>query len=424
MDASLRVEGGPRRVAVTGVGVVCGSGLNEAELWDNLLAGRSAIAPLRAFDAAGHAVRIASEIDDDALAAALVRRNWKPSDRALDIAIEAAGQALQQAGWVDAAPTAERQPIPVILGTGVGPAESLYTANLAFAARGVRALRPTTVPRCMANSFSSGVSIHYGLTGANYVVVSACASGTNAIGAAFRMVRHGYADVALCGGTEAFFDPFYYGVWNRLGVLSTLPDPASACRPFDADRAGCILGEGAAALVLEPLEAARDRGARIRGEILGYGETSDATHLTNPSVEGQAQAIRNALSDAGLSPADIGFINAHGTATRANDVTESASIRAALGAAAESIPVGANKSYFGHTLGASGAIEAVVTLLGLEARRVPPNLNLDRPDPDCRLRLVGGRAEAIESPIAMKNSFGFGGGNAVLILKRYARETA
>ena len=206
--------------------------------------------------------------------------------------------------------------------------------------------------------------------------------------------------------------------------MTAIPDPASACRPFDADRAGCVLGEGAAALVLESLDAARDRGARIRGEILGYGETSDATHLTNPSIEGQAQAIRLALTDAGLAPADIGFINAHGTATRANDTTESASIRAALGAAADSIPVGAGKSYFGHTLGASGAIEAVVTLLGLEARTVPPNLNLDRPDPGCRLRLVGDRPETIESPVAMKNSFGFGGGNAVLILKRHATETA
>jgi 3-oxoacyl-[acyl-carrier-protein] synthase II len=424
VDASLMAEHNRRRVAVTGVGVACGAGTTEADLWDNLLEGRTAIGPIQAFDASAHKVRIASEIDNAVLAPALEARNWKPSDRALDLAIEVSGQALSQAGWVDAVPTDARQEIPVIFGTGVGPAESLYNANVAFAARGVRALRPTTVPRCMANSFSSGVSIHYGLTGANYVLVSACASGTNAIGTAYRMVRDGYADVALCGGTESFFDPFYYGVWNRLGVLSGIEDPAKACRPFDADRAGCVLGEGAAALVLESLDGALDRGARVRGEIVGYGETSDATHLTNPSVSGQARAIRLALEDAEAQPEDIGFINAHGTATRANDSTESASIRAALGSAAESVPVGANKSYFGHTLGASGAIETVVTLLGLEQRQVPPNLNLDRPDPDCRLRFVGDRPETIESPLAMKNSFGFGGGNAVLVLKRYATETA
>jgi 3-oxoacyl-[acyl-carrier-protein] synthase II len=252
--------------------------------------------------------------------------------------------------------------------------------------------------------------------------VSACAAGTNAIGTAFRQIRNGYSDVVLCGGVDAFLDPFFFGVWNNIPALSRNPDPARACRPFDADRDGLVLGEGAGALVLESLDSAERRGARIRGEVAGYGESSDAGHITHPSVEGQAEAIRRALASAGVAPSEIGFINAHGTATRANDVTESRSIRAALGDAAASIPVASNKSYFGHTLGAAGGIETIVTLLGLEAGKVPPNLNLDNPDPECELCLVGDQPLEIDSPVAMKNSFGFGGGNAVLILKRYGSD--
>ncbi|MDE2978636.1 MAG: beta-ketoacyl synthase N-terminal-like domain-containing protein, partial [Acidobacteriota bacterium] len=213
-----------------------------------------------------------------------------------------------------------------------------------------------------------------------------------------------------------FFDPFYYGVWNNLGVMSKNPDPARACRPFDAGRDGCVLGEGAGMLVFEPWERARGRGARIRGEILGYGESSDASHITSPSAGGQAVAMRAALASAGVEPADLGAVNAHGTATLANDVCESGSIRAVLGDAAEEAPVSANKSYFGHTLGASGAIESIAALLGIEQGRLPSNLNLENPDPECRVRLVGGVPEPLERPLVMKNSFGFGGSNGVLVL--------
>ena len=221
----------------------------------------------------------------------------------------------------------------------------------------------------------------------------------------------------LTGGADGFFNPFFYGAWNNLGVLSKIPEPERACRPFDRDRDGCILGEGAAALVLESLDSARERGAQIRGEIVGYGETSDATHITSPSVEGQTQAMRRALDDARLDPTAIGFVNAHGTATQANDETEGQSIRATLGDATDSIPVASNKSYFGHTMGASGALETVVTLLGLETGRVPANLNLEHPDPACRIHPVGDRSMDLDCTYAMKNSFGFGGGNGVLILK-------
>jgi 3-oxoacyl-[acyl-carrier-protein] synthase II len=270
----------------------------------------------------------------------------------------------------------------------------------------------------MYNAISAGISIHFKLTGANFVVVSACTSATNAIGTAFRWVRDGYAEIVLCGGADGFFDPFFFGVWNNLGVLSENPEPSRACRPFAEDRDGCVLGEGAGAMVIESFDRARARGARVRGEILGYGETSDASNLTNPSVEGQAEAMRRALADAGAEPADLAVVNAHGTATIANDVCESQSIRTALGSVVDRVPVSANKSYFGHTLGASGALETIVTLLALEAGTVPPNLNLERPDPQCEIELVGGEPQTLGSGLAMKNSFGFGGGNGVLVLGR------
>lgn len=412
-----------RRVAVTGIGVVNAIGFDEETVWAGLMAGRTGIGPLRAFDTTGYKVRIAAEVDDEPLAAMLGALSRRPVGRAHDLALVTAAQALKQSGLIAGPGPYVKQDVSVIFGTGGGSAQSHYNAFSAFTEKGVRGLRPTTVPRCMYNVISAGVSVHFGLTGANFVIVSACAAGTNALGTAYRQIRDGHADVVLCGGVDAFFDPFSFGVWNNLGVLSKNPDPARACRPFDSDRDGLVLGEGAGALVLEALDSAEQRGARIRGEIIGYGETSDATHLTNPSVDGQATAMRRALDSAGVAPSEVGFINAHGTATLANDVCESKSIRAVFGESTDSVPVASNKSFLGHTLGAAGAIETIVTLLGLEAGTVPANLNLDRPDPECDLRLVGGEPMTIDSPIAMKNSFGFGGGNAVLILKRFETKT-
>lgn len=407
-----------RRVVVTGFGMASAIGLDEATVWKNLLAGRGGIGRLQALDTTDYRVDIGAEVDDEAFQARLKALNRRPVDRALDLALVAAADALQQAGLIDGPPPWEPRDVGVIFGTGVGSAESHHTAFTSFFKKGPKGLRPTTVPKCMYNAISAGLSIHFGLTGANYMIVSACTSATNAIGSAFRQVRDGYAEAVLCGGADGFFDPFFYGVWNNLGVLSTNPDPERACRPFDAARDGTILGEGAGALVIEPLERARARGARIRGEILGYGESSDASHLTTPSVEGQAKAMQSALDEAGVAPRELGMVNAHGTATRSNDVCESHSIRKVLGAAADRVPVVANKSYFGHTLGASGALETIATLLALEARVVPPNLNLDDPDPECDVALAGAEPAAMDSALAMKNSFGFGGGNGVLVLRR------
>lgn len=414
MDARLS-RMSQRRVAVTGVGIVTALGLDETTVWANLLAGETGLAPIRGFDASECKVQIGGEVDDELLAERLAARKIRKVDRSLGLALEASGQALEGAELVTEPPY-EAQDIATLLGCGVGPASTLYEGFTRFADKGPRGMRPSSVPKFMANGLSAGVSLHYRLTGTNQVIVSACASSTNAIGQGFRLIRDGYAEVVLCGGSDAFFDPFYYGAWNNLGVLSTIADPKSAYRPFDIDRDGCLLGEGAGILVLEDWQRAAGRGVRVRGEILGYGESSDATHLTSPDVAGQVRAMLAALDDAGVEAAEIGYVNAHGTATQANDLCESQSILEALGSAAGTVPVGSSKSFFGHLLGAAGVVETIATLMALEHGVLPPNLNLDHPDPQCAIALIGGKSVPTEARLAMKNSFGFGGGNAVLVL--------
>jgi 3-oxoacyl-[acyl-carrier-protein] synthase II len=408
-----------RRVVVTGMGVVTAVGLDERTFWANMLAGRCGIRRLLSLDVAACRTTVGAEVDDAQLAGALEARQIAPSDRTVDFALLAAAQALEQAGIARGGPPYAETDAATIFGTGAGCSHSLSETYAGFAQKGVRGVRPTAVPRCMANAVSAQLSMRFRLTGPNYVVVCACTSATTAIGTAFRLVRDGYAETVLCGGADAVFEPTTFAAWNNLGVMSRNADPLRACRPFDADRDGCVLGEGAGALVVESLERARGRGAPIRAEICGFGETSDADHITRPSVSGQARAIRAALDSAGMAPGDIGFINAHGTATRANDVCESRSIREALRDDAGRVPAASNKSLFGHLLGASGAAETIATILGLESGKVPPNLNLDRPDPECAIRLVGAAPLEVASPVAMKNSFGFGGNNAVLILRRW-----
>ncbi len=407
-----------RRVVVTGLGCVTSIGLTETSVWESLLAGRTGLRTLRNHDFSGNRVQAGAEIDAAAIDP-LVPHGLRRADRTVKLAVEAARQALAGA---DCLPDADGPPaeIATLFGCGCGPTETLHACFDRFAEKGPKGMRPSSVPNGMANALSAGISIQFRLTGANYTVVSACTSSTNAIGIGFRMIRDGHAEAVLCGGADNNFDPFYFGLWNNLGVFSEIADPARALKPFAADRAGTLLGEGAGALLLESLGRARRRGACIRGEIAGYGESSDATHITGPSVSGQARAIRAALQSADVPPHAIGYINAHGTGTAANDSTEAQAIREALGAAADAIPVGAMKSYFGHTLGASGAIETIGTLLALEQRIAPRNLNLERPDPGCPVHLIGDSPQALATDFALKNSFGFGGGNGVLVLRRHA----
>lgn len=406
------------RVVITGIGLVTPIGLDETTFWENLLSGRSGIRRIKAFDPSDYRSQNGAEVDNDLLSEAMNARHWKSIDRTVDMALIASVQALKAAG-VYSGEKPDPHPTAVLIGSGGGASLSIEQSYGRAAEMGLRGIRPTTIARCMANVVSSQISMKLRLTGPNYVIVSACSSSTNAIGISSRMIRDGHAERVLCGGADTFFAPVLYGAWDKLGVMSRNPDPAKAARPFDVNRDGFVMGEGAGMLLIEPLNSALERGACIRGEICGYGDSSDAEHLTRPSEDGQAKAIRAAMERAGIGPKDIGFINAHGTGTKVNDECESRSIRNAMKDAADNIPVASNKPFFGHLLGAAGAVETIATLLGLEAGRVPPNLNLDNPDPACSLRFVPGEATDISSPIAMKNSFGFGGGNAVLILKRY-----
>jgi len=406
-----------QRVVVTGFGLVTAIGNDEKTVWDNLLAGRTGVRKVQHHDLSLNHVHNGAEVDSAALEASLPP-GMRRADRCLKFAFEASRQALGAAGRLVWPPT-QTQEIGSIWGCGAGQTQVLQDAHKCFFEKGPKGMRPSTIPNGMANSLAANISIAFQLAGTNYVIASACTSASNAMGVAFRMISEGHADAVLCGGADTPFNGFHYACWNNLGVLSKIAEPERALRPFGADRDGTLLGEGAGAVLLESLESARKRGARIRGEVVGYGESSDATHITGPSVAGQAKAIRAALASAGLEPSAIGYINTHGTGTDANDATESAAIREAMGSAAETIPVGAMKSYFGHTLGASGAVEGIGTLLALEHRVIPPNLNLESPDPACQLALVGAQPVPFTSEYAMKNSFGFGGGNAVLILRRF-----
>ena len=405
-----------QRVAITGMGIASAIGMDEETVWSNLIAGRTGIGPLTIIDPSDYKVKICAEVETNHIAQKLAQLKRRPLDRAVDLAMITAHDALTQAGLLEGEPPFEEQNIASIIGTCEGTAESHQTVIKDLNRLGPKGIRPTSVPRCMYNAISAGLSIQFRLNGPNYMVVSACTSATNAIGAAFRMVRDGYEKIVLTGGTDSFFTPFFYGVWNNLPALSKIEDPKQACRPFDEDRTGTILGEGAGMLVLESYESAKHRGATIKGEILGYGESSDALHITSPNPDGQVNAMQRALNDAGIQAEELSMINAHGTATKSNDACESRSIRTILGNATDSVPVVANKSFFGHTLGASGALETITTIISLQKKLAPPNLNLGRPDPECNIHLVKHEPVPIKRGPVMKNSFGFGGGNGVIII--------
>lgn len=409
-----------KRVAVTGMGIATASGLDLQTFWQNLSAGKSGIKKITQLDTSDFKTTAGGEIDSELITATMKKLSLRLEDRTVNLALLASAQALTEAGVIKP----DEPPVPsdtaVIFGTGVGSANTMFATFSAFMEKGVKGVRPTTIPRCMVNAVTAQLSLKFRLTGPNYVTICACSSATTAIGTAFRMIRDGYATRVLSGGADSFFDPLTFSGWNNLGVMSKNTDPEKACRPFDSNRDGCVLGEGAGALVLENMDSALARGAMIRGEVVGFGESSDAEHITSPSVEGQTRAIKSALDSAGIGTRDVSLVNAHGTATIANDTTESASIRSVFGDYADDLPVVSNKSYFGHLLGASGAAETVASILMLENRLITPNLNLDNQDPECKINLPKGTAIDLPGNIIVKNSFGFGGNNAVLVLKRAA----
>jgi nodulation protein E len=408
----------PRRVVVTGVSVACALGFEVEELWRGLAEGRCGISRLPGIpDDSPLPVKIAGCIADDALAAALPRFAIDAPDRSDRLGLYAVGRALEDAGF----PTDGRRELEMdlIVGSGHGGVAVSNEGARALFTEGYRKLRPTTVVRTMFNHTVSSASIRYKLVGTSFAVSCACASGAIAFGQAFQHVRHGQSEVALAACCDTGLDFGTFAAWNRLGVLSRIPDPAAACRPFDKKRNGLVIGEGAAGFVLETLESAQARGARIWAEVLSCASSSDARHIVQPDSAGQVKAVRKALAAAGLAPGGIDYVNAHGTATVLSDVVESASLREVFGAHTDHLPVTNTKAQLGHLMGATAGVELVTTLLVLKHGVIPPCRNLDEPDPRCPLNFV--RNEPLHVPVthALKNSFAFGGTNCAIVLKRW-----
>jgi nodulation protein E len=400
----------PRRVAITGIGIISPLGLGLEENWDALSNGRSAIGPIQSVDCSKLRFRNGAEVRGFNATEHFPGGKEDQIDRFAQFSVVAARDALRDSGIE--LTTELRESCAVICGSAVGGQAAIEKGfeDLWVAGRG--RVHPLTIPKTMANAGASQISMDLGLSGPTYTVSTACSSANHAIGQAFRAVRSGEAALAVTGGSEAFFTIGMLRAWEAMRVIA--PD---TCRPFSKDRRGMILGEGGAMLILEPFEAARARGAKIYAEICGLGMTSDAYHLTQPTVEGPARAMRAALRDAGLAPEQIGYINAHGTGTLGNDPVETRAIRAVFSGHANKLAVSSTKSLHGHALGAAGALEAVATILALERGILPPTANYTAPDPECDLDYIPNQARQARVEAALSNSFAFGGLNAVLAFR-------
>ncbi|HLA91640.1 MAG TPA: beta-ketoacyl-ACP synthase II [Gemmatimonadaceae bacterium] len=408
-----------RRVALTGIGAITPIGIGRDALWAGIRAERSAVRTLTRFDPSPFRSRVAAQVDDFHAADHLEARRAKRLDRFAQFSVAAARLALADAGTRLAAEDPER--VGAMMGTalgGVGYAEEQLARYLA---QGLRAVDATLALAVFGGAASCNIAIEFGVSGPNSTNAMSCASGTMAIGEAMRQIRHGYADVMLAGGVEAPLFPLCYGAFALIRAMSARnDDPARASRPFDRDRDGFVMGEGAVVLVLEAWDRAVARGARIYAEVCGYGTTNDGHHMTAPLPTGAqaARAMRLALADAAIAPAEIGYINAHGSSTPLNDPSETRAIKEVFDGHAHRIPVSGTKGYYGHALGASGAFEAAICAMAFGEEWIPPTVNLDTPDPACDLDYVPrtGRPGRVEH--VMSNSFGFGGINAVLVLRR------
>ncbi len=400
-----------RRVAITGVGAISALGRNAAEFADSLRQGRSGIGPIESADCSQLRFRNGAEVPGYSHQPYFDDRRADFMDRFAQFAVIAAREAVADSGVVW---TPElRENAAIITGSCVGGQSTEDIGFTEVYKLGHNRVHPLTIPKTMANAGASHISMEFGITGPSFTISTACSSAGHAIGQAYWMVRSGLTDLAVTGGSEA---PFSFGIlkaWEAMRVVS--PD---TCRPFSKDRRGMILGEGAAMFVLEPLETARARGARIHAEIVGFGMSSDACHITQPSPEGAARALRAVLRDASLAPEQIGYINAHGTATPANDPAETAAIRCVFGAHAERLAVSSTKSMHGHALGAAAALECLAAVTALRDGVLPPTANFSQPDPECDLDVIPNAAREAQVEYALSNSFAFGGLNAVLALKK------
>ncbi|MFM7447080.1 MAG: beta-ketoacyl-ACP synthase II [Leptolyngbyaceae cyanobacterium] len=409
-----------KRVVVTGLGAITPIGNTLTDYWNGLMSGRNGIGPITLFDASRHACRIAGEVKGFDPHEFMDRKDAKRMDRFAQFAVAASKQALADANFVINDLNAEQ--VGVMIGTGIGGLKVLEEQEEVYLTKGPDRCSPFMIPMMIANMAAGLTAIHVGAKGPNSCSVTACAAGSNAIGDAFRFVQRGYAQAMICGGTEAAVTPLSLAGFASARALSTRnDDPAHACRPFDQGRDGFVMGEGVGILILEELEHALARGARIYAEIVGYGMTCDAYHMTSPvpGGDGAARAISLALKDGNLSPEQVNYINAHGTSTLANDSTESTAIKKALGDHAYQVAVSSTKSMTGHLLGGSGGIEAVATVMAIAHDRVPPTINLEQPDPECDLDYVPHQSREQKVEVALSNSFGFGGHNVTLAFRKY-----
>ena len=407
-----------RRVVVTGLGAVTPIGLDVASTWDSLVHGRSGITRITRFDPAAYETQIAGEVRDFDPGKYLERKDIRRTDRFAQFAVAAAAQAMEDGGIKGGGDDRER--IGVSIATGVGGIETLIEQVLVMRDKGPSRMSPFLVPMLMANAGSAQISMQFDLRGPSLTYVSACASSAHAIGECAELIKRGQADVMVSGGAEAAVLPLPIGAFATMHAMSRRNDsPAKASRPFDKDRDGFVLSEGGAVLVLEEREHALARKAKIYGELVGYGATADAYHITAPSPEGEgnARAMKMALDQAGLRPTDIEYINAHGTSTQPNDREETAAIKRVFGEHAHALMVSSTKSMTGHLLGAAGALEAIACLLAMRDGCVPPTINYETPDPALDLDYVPNQARAKPIRAALSNSMGFGGHNASLIFR-------
>lgn len=409
-----------KRVVVTGLGAITPIGNTLEEYWQGLLTGRNGIDLITLFDPSHHACRIAGEVKGFDPSDYLDRKEIKRMDRFAQFGVSASLQAIADAQFKIDDLNAEQ--VGVIIGSGIGGIKVLEDQQTVYLNKGPSKCSPFMIPMMIANMAAGLTAIHTGAKGPNTCTVTACAAGSHAVGDAFRLIQGGYAQAMICGGAEAAVTPLSVAGFASARALSTRnDDPKKACRPFDRDRDGFVMGEGAGILLLEELDHALARGAKIYAEIVGYGMTCDAHHITSPSPggEGASRAINLALKDAGITPDQVSYINAHGTSTPANDPTETSAIKTALGEHAKKVAVSSTKSMTGHLLGGSGGIEAVATAMAIASDRVPPTINLDNPDPDCDLDYVPNQSRSMKVDVALSNSFGFGGHNVTLVFKKY-----
>lgn len=409
-----------KRVVVTGMGCISPLGNDVQTTWNNLLAGKSGVDKITHYNASEYKTRFAAEVkgfDADRLFGS---RDARRMDRFAQFAVATAQQAVEDAGLQ--INDENRDMIGVVIGTGIGGLNTLFEQMQVFIERGPNRVSPFLVPMMLPDTGPGMVAIHLGVRGPNMAVVTACATGTNAVGEAAEIIRRGQADVMLAGGTEAAIIPLAMAGLSVMTALSSRnEDPQGASRPFDAERDGFVMGEGAAVLVLESLEYAQARGARILGEVSGYGATNDAYHISAPAENGSgaARCMQMALKNAGLGLSQISYINAHGTSTPLNDKSETAAIKTVFGELAYQIPISSTKSMTGHLLGASGAVEAVVAVKTIQDCLVAPTINYQYPDPECDLDYVPNTYRSVQVEHVMSNSFGFGGHNATIILSRF-----